>query len=222
MKKLSDYKLIVYDCDGVILNSNRIKTEAFGESVSFLGSKAASIFKNYHIQNGGISRYEKFQHFIESIVPDLGIDYDINLQQLLETYSKEVALKLMSCEIDESIFKLKDATPSSSWAVASGSDQEELRNIFTNRDLTKLFELGIWGSPSSKQEIFKTHFRGYAPSDILFLGDSLYDYKVSKEFKVDFAFITHWSEFKEIIDFSKKNQISAFTSLETLYKGHFA
>ena len=215
MKKLSDYRLIVFDCDGVIMNSNAVKTSAFGNSVKFLGQEAVNSFKNYHIQNGGISRYEKFKYFVDNIVPDLGITQNIDCEYLLKAYSREVSLNLLSCEIDESIFNLRAAN-TSSWAVASGSDQQELREIFFKRDLTKLFELGVWGSPSSKQEIFNSQFSQFSPSDILFLGDSFYDYQVSIEFNIDFAFISHWSEFKEILELSNQNQIPIFTSLAEL------
>ena len=215
MKKLSDYRLIVFDCDGVIMNSNAVKTCAFGNSVKFLGQEAVNSFKNYHIQNGGISRYEKFKYFVDNIVPDLGITQNIDCEYLLKAYSREVSLNLLSCEIDESIFNLRAAN-TSSWAVASGSDQQELREIFFKRDLTKLFELGVWGSPSSKQEIFNSQFSQFSPSDILFLGDSFYDYQVSIEFNIDFAFISHWSEFKEILELSNQNQIPIFTSLAEL------
>ena len=41
MNKLSKYKKIYFfDCDGVILNSNKIKTEAFKEVVSNYGEKS--------------------------------------------------------------------------------------------------------------------------------------------------------------------------------------
>ena len=67
MNKLSNYKNLIFDCDGIILNSNKIKTQAFYDVVSIYGNKAANELKNYHIKNGGISRYKKFHYFSENI-----------------------------------------------------------------------------------------------------------------------------------------------------------
>ena len=106
--KIREYKIIVFDCDGVILNSNKIKTEAFENSVRYLGDEAAKSLRNYHIQNGGISRYQKFQHFIDSLMPALGLNQTVDLNQLLLSYAHNVKKELLSCEIDKiySILKI--------------------------------------------------------------------------------------------------------------------
>ncbi len=65
MKKLKSYKNLIFDCDGIILNSNKIKTDAFKEVVSHYGDKVAEELVNFHVMNGGISRYEKFNYFFE-------------------------------------------------------------------------------------------------------------------------------------------------------------
>ena len=54
---LSSYKTIIFDCDGVILNSNKIKTEAFYNVTATYGIEAANELVSYHKLNGGISRY---------------------------------------------------------------------------------------------------------------------------------------------------------------------
>ena len=61
MKELKSYKNLIFDCDGIILNSNKIKTEAFKEVVSHYGDNAAEELVKFHVMNGGISRYEKFK-----------------------------------------------------------------------------------------------------------------------------------------------------------------
>ena len=43
MKRISQYKYLIFDCDGVILNSNNIKTEAFGEVVAYFGDKLQKV-----------------------------------------------------------------------------------------------------------------------------------------------------------------------------------
>ena len=71
--KITDYKTIVFDCDGVVLDSNKIKTQAFFNSAISYGEIKAQELVNYHIERGGVSRYKKFEWFIERFgtLPDI-------------------------------------------------------------------------------------------------------------------------------------------------------
>ena len=59
MKK---YKSIIFDCDGVILNSNKIKTESFRKILRNFDKRAIQEFIDYHENNGGLSRYIKLDY----------------------------------------------------------------------------------------------------------------------------------------------------------------
>ena len=59
------YKSLIFDCDGVILNSNKIKTEAFRKILKKYNQNAVYEFINYHKNNGGISRYIKIKEFLK-------------------------------------------------------------------------------------------------------------------------------------------------------------
>ena len=52
--------LIVFDCDGVILESVDAKTKAFGQAAEPLGAEARDRLLLYHALHGGVSRREKF------------------------------------------------------------------------------------------------------------------------------------------------------------------
>ena len=52
--------LIVFDCDGVILESVDDKTKAFGQVAEPLGAEARDRLLLYHTLHGGVSRREKF------------------------------------------------------------------------------------------------------------------------------------------------------------------
>jgi len=56
-KSLNEYQALVFDCDGVVLNSNKIKTQAFYEATKQFGHESAQALVDYHVANGGISRY---------------------------------------------------------------------------------------------------------------------------------------------------------------------
>ncbi len=50
---LNHYQTLIFDCDGVILNSNQVKTQAFYKATLSYGEAAAESLVNYHIQHGG-------------------------------------------------------------------------------------------------------------------------------------------------------------------------
>ena len=105
---LSQYKTLIFDCDGVILNSNKIKTNAFYSIAEPFGPTYAEELTQYHISNGGISRYEKINYFITVI---LGRRFDDNLyKMLLDKFSFEVMSRLLKCEIAEGLPQLKALT----------------------------------------------------------------------------------------------------------------
>ena len=55
------FKNIFFDFDGVILDSVECKTRAFQKMYSKFGNDISEKVKKYHLDNGGISRYEKFK-----------------------------------------------------------------------------------------------------------------------------------------------------------------
>ena len=66
---INRFRTIIFDCDGVILDSNKVKSSAFYEVALVYGEEAANALVKYNSENGGISRFKKFEHFLKSIVP---------------------------------------------------------------------------------------------------------------------------------------------------------
>ncbi|MGP4963629.1 HAD family hydrolase [Psychrobacter celer] len=196
---LNDYKTIIFDCDGVVLNSNKVKTEAFYNTALQFGTAAAKRLVKYHVERGGISRYEKFQWFIDSLTEeDLAqSESEPNLDSLLVTYASEVHKGLRSCEVAEGLAELREKTKGSNWLIVSGGDQAELRELFTERNIAQYFDGGIFGSPDSKETIMNRERElGNIKSPAVFIGDSQYDYTaVASVGGIDFIFVTDWSEF---------------------------
>ena len=104
--KLSDYSTIAFDCDGVILNSNKVKTNAFYDAALPYGEKNAEALKNYHTQNGGVSRFKKFQWFVDSFVEQTLRNEAY--EQLLTRYADIVEKGLLNCEFNEDLYELKE------------------------------------------------------------------------------------------------------------------
>lgn len=197
---LSRYHTLVFDCDGVILDSNKIKTAAFYQAALPYGQPAAEALVRYHVANGGISRYKKFAFFMEHILNESAQTKSTSLaaiEDLLKHYAEAVAEGLMTCNVAEGLASLRRQSSHARWLVVSGGDQSELRNVFRQRHIDYLFDGGIFGSPDTKEEILS---REIASSNIqqpaLFIGDSHYDYAAAQQAGLDFVFLHDWSEWQ--------------------------
>lgn len=190
---LDNYKTLVFDCDGVILNSNKVKTQAFYNAALPYGETAARALVEYHVANGGISRYKKFELFLSKMSSDKiegpGLD------ELLKCYASEVRSGLLNCDVAEGLSDLREQTKHTNWLIVSGGDQLELREIFFERGLYTYFDGGIFGSPDTKDQILQREItRGNIQKCALFFGDSKYDFEAAKRAQLDFIFVSEWSE----------------------------
>ncbi|MEM6960178.1 MAG: HAD hydrolase-like protein [Myxococcota bacterium] len=188
------YSSLIFDCDGVLLDSNRVKTAAFYEAALPFGSEVATRLVEYHKSLGGISRYEKFRYLLDHLVDDAtrGPSYG----QLLQRYARSVEVGLREARVAEALRELKAHTSESSWIVVSGSDQNELRRVLETKNIAHMF-VGIFGSPDSKTDILAREFQaGTACKNALFLGDSRHDHEVARAYGLDFVFVSGWTEFE--------------------------
>ena len=212
--KVTDYLTLIFDCDGVVLNSNKVKTEAFYKVALPYGETAAQQLVDYHVARGGISRYKKFEWFLQEVVAGYA---GLDLEQLLNRYATEVRNGLQTCDIAKGLYELREKTLMSNWLIVSGGDQQELREVFAERGLDKLFDGGIFGSPDSKDVILRReHANGNIKIPALFLGDSRYDHVAASAAQLEFVFLSGWSEFHTWPDYCAANQIQVVASIANL------
>lgn len=205
---MEHYTTLIFDCDGVVLNSNKVKTDAFYQVTLPYGEAAASEMVRYHIANGGISRYKKFTYFLDHIAPVFAEREPSTLQELLHEYAFCVQKGLLDCEIAPGLKALRKQTINSRWLIVSGGDQTELRDIFARRGIAEWFDGGIYGSPRNKHEILANEIKnGCIRQPVLFLGDSKYDYHAATSAGLDFVFISAWTEVVDWKEWVTSNQI---------------
>jgi phosphoglycolate phosphatase-like HAD superfamily hydrolase len=209
------YNSLVFDCDGVVLNSNRVKTKAFYEAALPYGEGPAQALVDHHVANGGVSRYRKFEYFLNQLVPPDAIGP--GLEELLDVYARKVREGLIECEADSGLFELREQTPSTSWFIVSGGDQAELREVFSEKGLDHLFDGGIYGSPDTKDEILARELRaGRIVRPALFIGDSRYDHEASVNAGLDFVFVNQWTEFAGWKSYCDEHNVDFVASLRDL------
>jgi len=214
--EFNKYNTWIFDCDGVILDSNNIKTNAFFDVVLPYGKDYADTFIEYHKKNGGISRYQKFKYFFDEIVRKH--DYQKDLNAILEAYRISVQRKLILSDETEGLRDFISVLPRTARKiVVSGGDQEELREVFQRKRLDRLFD-EIFGSPRDKRDIIREAIQqDKILEPVVFIGDSQFDYEVSKEFDYDFIFMSKYSEFHQWRSYFSNNQdIFPINSLKDL------
>lgn len=212
---LRKYKSLLFDCDGVVLNSNELKSRAFYDSAISYGKENACKLLEFHKLNGGVSRYKKFKYFFNSIVKKKFNHKE--LESLIRIYSDKVKKELQSCQIAPGLFDLRNNVNSSNWFIVSGGDQTELRRLFEERSLNKIFNGGIYGSPDTKEEIVLREMEsGNIKFPAIFFGDSKYDYEVAKKYDMDFVFIFGWSELENWREYCKEHSLTYVKGIREL------
>ena len=214
---LKKYKAIVFDCDGVVLDSNIVKTEAYFRTAKNLGATdfQAQALVDYHVELGGISRYHKFDYYLKNILKQPVTESAI--QALLDAFGRELEAGLMQCNLAKGLFALREALPDCQWSILSGGDQNELRALFAKRKIAHMFNAGIFGSPDDKDTVLaREKANGNLQLPALFLGDSKYDYEAATLAGLDFIFLTDWTEVSDWQDFCKSHKIIHLNNIATL------
>lgn len=215
------YQTYVFDCDGVVLDSNRLKTAAFHKVCLPYGEEAARQFVDHHVANGGISRFAKFRHFLDHIV--LAGSSGPSFDELLANYTTAVREALTTCALAPGLEQLRELTKGSRWLIVSGGSQEELRDVFAARGIADWFDGGIFGSPDNKDQILSRELAcGNIAGRTLFIGDSVYDYQAASNAGLDFVFASYWTEVADWQGFTRSNNISVIGGITDILNGPFS
>lgn len=213
-RRLSEYGTFVFDCDGVLLDSNRVKTDAFYQAALPFGEDAARELVRYHREHGGVSRQLKFAYFLERIVGQQPRS-ETAYQELLERYARCVQDGLASCAVAEGAVEILEKLPKYAWRfVVSGGAEEEVRWVLDEKGLARHFH-GIYGNPQDKFVLVEraAHEHGWT-EPALFVGDARYDHEVSAGRGMDFLFVSGYTEFAEWGDYVGPRGLTAVRSLQ--------
>jgi len=211
---IEQYSTIVFDCDGVLLDSNRVKSNAFYKASICYGKTIAESLVEYNAENGGISRINKFKYLLNHLIKPN--QKGPTLEQLLDSFAAEIQTGMLSCKVAPGINELKEKTISSKWMIVSGGLQTELHDIFNLIGMYELFDGGIFGSPDSKTDILEREVKnGNIKFPALYIGDSKYDHFASNKVGLDFIFLSDWSEFKDWENYFDKS-VKVFGNISQL------
>lgn len=192
LELLNQYDVIIFDCDGVLLDVNLLKCDAFGEAVNGYPERIVENFVKHCKNTFGVSRYVKFKEFLNDFAKESFQDevYD----SLLQKYAA----------ICKEIYKYADITPGTisllpelkslnkQLFVASGSNEKELNEAFEYRNLNAYFK-GIFGSPKTKSECTANILKINPGCNAVFIGDAQSDMKTAKAHGLDFIYMSKFT-----------------------------
>jgi HAD superfamily hydrolase (TIGR01549 family) len=179
-------KLIIYDFDGVICDSVNVKTQAFAELYKSHGKKIQDQVVRYHLEHGGISRFEKIRYFQDTLLQSPASKEQI--QELAGNFADMVKEKVIaSMYINGAKEFIQQHAENCPQYICTGTPEVEIIEILERRNLTSFFK-GIYGSPKTKTQIINQILAatGYKAEEGIFLGDAMTDYKAAKEYGMPF------------------------------------
>ncbi len=198
MPCFDQYEVIIFDCDGVILDSNTMKLSAMRETLQMsdfpnsLIDTAIIAFKN----NFGKTRTFHVHYFVDTLLKLKGKESQILQENILSHYTQAVEEAYLQVPICEGFLSILEGLEKQTLYIASGSEQEQLIRIFKKRHLSSYFK-SILGSPESKTNNVRHIIKQHKAQKILFIGDAVADFEAARHNKIDFTFYAPYSNVKE-------------------------
>ncbi|CAM8675194.1 HAD family hydrolase [Leclercia sp. M-A074-M] len=199
MQSIHNYDVYIFDCDGVILDSNKLKIEAMEEALRDLGFEATLIEKciDYFKNNFGLSRFHHVEIFLDKFL-NIEPDQKDNIRpKILNKFSDQCHNLYLEAKITPGFIELITSLKGKKY-IASGSEEFGLIRAFKERGLEHLFS-SIYGSPETKSNIiFKILDKEHSKKAIMF-GDAISDFEAAKKNGIDFIAYTPYSNVKDTL-----------------------
>ena len=183
---MNNIRAIIFDFDGIIVESVDIKAQAFAELYRPYGDEVVQKVVAYHEANGGMSRYEKIKHYHNSY---LGKSVSsIEVEALASGFAEIVMDKVINAPyVGGALEFLECYKTKYEYFISTGTPQSEINSILTKRNIRHYFK-SVFGSPIKKTEHVKSILKefGYKTGEVIFVGDAPSDIKAAQSNGLDF------------------------------------
>ncbi len=182
-----EYKFILWDFDGVIIDSDKARVAGFIKVLENYPKDQVNLLLDFHSKNGGLSRYVKFRYFFEQIRSEQIHEDQVN--ELAEAFSKIMRVTLTSPQllIEDSCNFIHENYKKVPMHIVSGSDGNELRFLNEQLGLSQYFKT-INGSPVPKIKLVENLILAgeIDPNSTCLIGDAQNDFDAAKANGIDF------------------------------------
>ncbi len=203
---------IIFDFDGVILESTDIKIKAFRKIYEPYGQEITQKVIDYHLKNGGISRVKKIKYFHKNFLHKQLTNSELN--HLATIFSNAVTKEIKTAKLVKGVKSfLENNYKKYNFFISSGTPDEELKTTVKLHQIDKYF-IDIFGSPTGKVEHIKNILQKYNlfPQNVCFIGDAPLDKTSANQTNINFiARITENSQLQNEI-----YKIADFTEIENV------
>lgn len=198
----SGFTAIIFDCDGVLLDSNALKTDCFRKVLEEADFDAGDVARFLEFQQAsfGMSRYRLFEALLGwSLVKPTELDRDALVARYAATLGGRYTKASATPGMREILTELAANLP---LYIVSGSDQAELREVMAERGDAGFFR-GIHGSPTNKVENLALVLAELAaggtppaPERVVFIGDAEADLMAARAHGLRFVYMDGFSAAK--------------------------
>lgn len=173
-------KNILWDFDGVILDSMPIREYGFRKIFEEFDKKTVDKLIEYHEYNGGLSRFHKIKYFYNELLNKVITEHDIQVYADKFTLIMKKELSNPKYLIDNSIKFIEQNYTKYNFHIVSGSEHNEL-NYLCNKLYISNYFLSINGSPTIKNQLVKDLLKkeNYSKDETILIGDSINDYNAA-------------------------------------------
>ena len=174
-------KNILWDFDGVILDSMKIRDSGFQQIFNCFENNKVDEFISYHNFNGGLSRFHKIKYFYNNLLNKTITEEQI--QQYANRFTVLMKAQLSNPKhlILDSVKFIKSHYRDYNFHIVSGSEHNELNYLCEKLDLAKYFK-SINGSPTAKIDLVKSLLENekYKKNETILIGDSFNDFEAAQ------------------------------------------
>ena len=184
---MSAIQAIILDFDGVLVESNEEKTQAF-EDLFALYPAYREAMMEHHLANYSSPRMMKFVHCVYEL---MGRPGDVEMvQTMARQFSEFVVRRVVACpDVPGARAFLDEFWRQVSLYISSVTPQDELRKIVRACGIDSFFVEVFGDPPCKKADAIRAVLacEKLLPSEVIFVGDSASDYRAAVDAGLEFV-----------------------------------
>lgn len=177
---------IFFDFDGVLVESIDIKTKAFAKLFEHEDEDVVKKVIEYHLNNTGVSRYDKFKYIYKEILNRVLDDNEFRI--LCNKFADNVIDAVIKVSFVKGAKEfLENYASKYQCFVVSATPQEELERIIQKRNMYHFFR-AVYGAPKKKSDAVRDVLRKgkINPRNAIYVGDAISDFNAAQNNSVHF------------------------------------